>query len=134
MIINESTYVDQAEDVIRQLEKNKDNKGKTIRITTTKIRNLLAMSADIYNEILGKDEKLSEEICAKIDYLRVRFIYECGRDKDRDRNEPVKKFVEKAKLIEALKEIQGSRKRFILFNRYLEALVAYHRYYGGKDR
>lgn len=128
MIINESTYVDQAENVICRLETNKDKWGNTQWITTSKIRNLLAMSADLYNEVLGKEEVLSEEMSSRIDYLRVRFIYECGR-------EPlVKKFVEEAKLIEALKEIQGSRKRFILFNRYLEALVAYHRYYGGKDR
>ena len=31
------------------------------------------------------------------------------------------------------KEIKGSRANYILFNHYLEALVAYHRYYGGKD-
>lgn len=128
MIINESTYVDQAEKVIRSLEKNKDKRGITQWITTSKIRNLLAMSADLYNEVLGKKEELPEDLRSRIDYLRVRFIYESGRDKD------VEKFVKEANLIEALKEIQGSRKRFILFNRYLEALVAFHRFYGGKDR
>ena len=128
MIINESTYVDQAENVICRLETNKDKWGNTLWITTSKIRNLLAMSADLYNEVLGREEELSADLCSRIDYLRVRFIYESGRDS------LVKKFVEEAKLIEALKEIRGSRKQFILFNRYLESLVAFHRYYGGKDR
>ena len=127
MIINEATYVDQAEKVIQKLSSNTDNRGNVKWITTSKIRNLLAMSADIYNEILTLDEKLPEDVCARIDYLRVRFIYESGRDP------LVKSFVETAQLVGALKEIQGSRKRYIQFNRYLEALVAYHRYYGGKD-
>ncbi|MBR1852837.1 MAG: type III-A CRISPR-associated protein Csm2 [Lachnospiraceae bacterium] len=127
MVINEPTYVDQAEGVIKKLSMNKDNRGNTKWITTSKIRNLLAMTVDIYNEILTMDEKLPEDVCARIDYLRVRFIYESGRDG------LVKSFVETAQLIEALKEIEGSRNRFIQFNRYLEALVAYHRYYGGKD-
>ncbi|MBR1692149.1 MAG: type III-A CRISPR-associated protein Csm2 [Lachnospiraceae bacterium] len=128
MAINESTYVDQAESVIKKLSANKDNRGNPKWITTSKIRNLLAMTADIYNEVLGMSEELPEEVCSRIDYLRVRFVYECGRDPML-----VKTFVEQAGLIEALKEINGSRKNFILFNRYLEALVAYHRFYGGKD-
>ena len=126
-ILKEDGYVDMAENVICRLETNKDKWGKTKWITTSKIRNLLAMSADIYNEILGMDERLTEDVNSRIDYLRVRFIYESGR-------EPlVKNFVKEAKLIEALKQIKGSRKEFILFNRYLESLVAFHRYYGGEE-
>ncbi len=128
MIIEEATYVEKAEKVITELKENKDKRGNTKWITTSKIRNLLAMSADIYNEVLGKEETLSAEVKERIDYLRVRFVYESGRDGD------VKKFVEKAGIIPALQEIKGSRRRFILFNHYLEALVAYHRYHGGKDK
>lgn len=127
MIIEESTYVKKAEQVIKQLSQNKDKYGKVRWITTSKIRNLLAMSADIYNEVLLSPEKLSDEQSARIDYLRVRFVYEAGRDKD------VKNFVEKAQILKALEEVRGSRKQYILFNHYMEALVAYHRYYGGRD-
>lgn len=128
MIIEEATYVEEAERVIKTLKEKKHKNGKPIRITTSKIRNLLAMSADIYNEVLGKEENLSAEVKERIDYLRVRFVYESGRDTD------VEEFVKTAKIIPALQEIKGSRKRFILFNHYMEALVAYHRYYGGKDK
>lgn len=130
MVINEATYVDQAEKVIKELLENKDKWGnpKPIKITTTKIRGLLAMSADIYNEIMYMEEKLPGEMCSKIDYLRVRFVYESGREPN-----TVKPFVERARLIEALKEVGGSRIRFIQFNRYLEALVAFHKYYVGDD-
>lgn len=127
MIINETNYVDEAEKVICKLKENKDKRGNPKWITTSKIRNLLAMSSDIYNEIMVKEESLSPEICSRIDYLRVRFVYESGRDND------VKVFVQTSKLIEILKDIKGSKKNFVLFNRYLEALVAFHRYHGGRD-
>ncbi|MBE5871470.1 MAG: type III-A CRISPR-associated protein Csm2 [Lachnospiraceae bacterium] len=131
MILDEKTYVDKAEKVILKLSKKKDRNDNPIWITTSKIRNLLAMTADIYNEILPLEEILTEELTARIDYLRVRFIYECGRDTGRDK--VVKDFVETAEIIEILKEVKNSRARFILFMHYMEALVAYHKFYGGKD-
>jgi CRISPR-associated protein Csm2 len=45
----------------------------------------------------------------------------------------VKPFVDKAGLIEILKEIGTERRNVLLFCKYMEALVAYHRYLGGKD-
>ena len=59
--------------------------------------------------------------------IRMRMLYEAGRDQD------VKIFVEKTKLIEYLKGIGNSRSSFIDYAHYLEALVAYHRYYGGRE-
>ena len=127
MVIEEGSYVDMAEKIMTAYQNEKRRKNQK-GITTSKIRNLLAMSADIYNEVLEQGEKLPEEINARIDYLRMRVAYESGREW------LVKEFVEKTKIMEALKEIQGSRKQFILFNHYMEALVAYHRYYGGRDQ
>ena len=72
-------------------------------------------------------DKLPEEICSRIEYLRVRFLYEAGRET------AVKNMVEKAGIIEILKNVKGSKKNYVLFNRYMEALVAFHKYYGGKD-
>ncbi len=131
MIIEEGTYVKKAEQVIKQLSQNTDRRGNVRWITTSKIRNLLAMSADIYNEVLISDEQLSDELSSRIDYLRVRFVYEVGRDDAKDKT--VRGFVEKSEILEVLKEVRKSRKQYILFYHYLEALVAYHRYYGGRD-
>lgn len=39
----------------------------------------------------------------------------------------------KSQIPEILREINGEKKNFILFNHYLEALVAFRKYYGGKD-
>lgn len=59
--------------------------------------------------------------------MHVRVIYESGRDSG------TKEFVEKTKLLEYLKWIGNDRKRLIRFTRYMEALVAFHRYFGGKE-
>lgn len=129
MKINAQNYVDSAEQVIIKLSKKVDRNGRTVQmVTTSKIRNLLAMTSDIYNEIMNQNQKeLSEEICAKIEYLRVRFIYESGRETK------VKDLVMEADILDILKNIGKDRDKFILFNRYMEALVAFHKYYGGKD-
>ena len=128
--ITEENYVDVAEKVILELKgmTNARTGKPEPMVTTSKIRNLLSMTADIYNEVVNqKEDKLSADINSRIEYLRVRFLYEAGREKS------VKNLVEKAGLIELLKGIKGSRKRFMLFNRYIEALVAFHKYNGGKD-
>lgn len=132
MYINDGNYVDVAEKVILSLkEKGRPNKRtgeKELLLTTSKIRNLLAMTADIYNEVVNqKDSVLSENMCSRIAYLRVRFIYESGRDNN------VKDFVLQSKALDILKSIGNSKKNYILFCRYMESLVAFHRYYGGKD-
>ncbi len=129
MKLNEQNYVDEAEKVILGLVNLKGRNGKSIPIvTTSKLRNLLAMTADIYNQILNQhEERLSTDICSRIEYLRVRFLYEAGRD------DGVKNLAESAKIIDILKEIGGSRGKYILFSRYMEALVAFRKYHGGKD-
>lgn len=130
--ISETNYVDKAEKAIWSLrdkaEQQRRGRGEPKIVTTSKIRNLLAMTADIYNQVMiCHNDKLSDDLKGRIEYLRVRFMYECGR-------EPlVKNFVEEADVLPILKEINGSKKNYILFSRYMEALIAFHKYYGGKD-
>lgn len=120
-VVTEENYVEEAEKVIKEVGAKS--------FTTTKLRNLLSLSSDIYNMVIHQNgDKLTEEIKSKIEYLRVRFIYEAGRDEN-----GIKRLVENANLLGVLKNIKGSKKNYILFNRYLEALVAFHRYNGGKD-
>ncbi len=130
MEITEKTYVEKAEKAVLSHKNRKNERtGKTTpMVTTSKIRNLLAMAGDIYNEILRwEGETLSDELCGRVDYLRIRVLYEAGRDP------AVKDFVEKAGILKCLEEIKGSKKQYLLFHRYMEALVAYHRFHGGKD-
>ena len=68
-----------------------------------------------------------EESQLKLMRLRVRIIYDAGRE------QAVRAFVEKAQLLEYIKGIGKSRAEMIQFAHYMEALVAYHRYYGGRE-
>ena len=125
--LTETTYVDLAENVIVEgLER--DRKGN-FRLTNSKIRNLLSLVNNLYTDIVrssGANERLSEAIEGKIQYLRLRFVYEAGREKS------VKDFVDKADIIRHLKRIE-TRSDLLLFCRYMEALVAYHKFNGGRD-
>ena len=128
MILDQNTYVERAEKTIIECRKATDKRGKVEMITTSQIRNLLAMTADIYNQVmLSMSDTLSEEVKGRLAYLKIRFIYEMGRDGK------MKTFGEQAGILRAIDEIGNSKQKFILFNRYMEALVAYHKFYGGKD-
>lgn len=130
MRINEKNYVNKAEKAISDLAEESRRKNRRVDIvTTSKIRNLLAMTADIYNQVLMvSTDKLNDDLVGRIEYLRVRFLYECGRETK------VKEFVQKAELLDILKEIGGSKKNYLLFSKYMEALIAFHKYYGGKEQ
>lgn len=126
MDINNLNYVDQAEEVIGKLAR--DKRGN-IKLTTSKIRNILSMVSEIYNEVIHESgEKLSQESQERIQYLRLRITYEAGREQD------VKDFVKNSGLLLMLKKIKNDKSEFLLFCRYIEALVAYHRFQGGKDK
>ena len=116
-------YVDAAENVMRTIHSNRSC------ITTTKMRGFLTLVNDIYNvESLRFDEKISPESKLKIMRLRVRMVYDAGREKD------VKTFIEQARLLEYLKGVGDNREKMIRYAHYMEALVAYHRYLGGSDK
>ncbi len=116
-------YVDEAEKVMIDIYN-----GAGSKITTSKIRRFLTLIAEIMND---ERRRLSDELLpssiAKIQMARVRIAYEAGRDT------VVKTFVDKSSLICYLKGIGNSRKDFIKLGEYVEALVAWHRYLGGKD-
>lgn len=124
MKIDELNYVDTANNVILAL-KNDDKFGK-LTLTTSKIRNLLSMTSALYTDAQQqREDKLSTEMQIRVQYLRMRAAYEAGRD------QTVKSFVVKAELLEQLSAIRDDRKKLLLFCRYMEALVAYHRFHGG---
>ena len=93
-------------------------------VTTSIISNILAMTADIYNDVVNSNsDKLSQEVIGRINYLKVRFIYEAGRERT------VKELVDEGHIIDYLDDIRGSRSNYICFSRYMEALVAYRKFY-----
>ena len=125
-------YVDEAERIMRALISS----GTTI--TTSKIRNLLSLVTDIYNdESIRTEDKLKPDSVVKLNLMRVRVAYEYGRDNGesvgKDKVYPMKDFISQAHLLEYLKGISTDRADLIRFAHYMEALVAFHRYLGGKE-
>ena len=126
--LTDENYVETAEAVIRELIKLDERS----LVSTSQIRNLLAMTADIYNEVMNlPDEKteLTREIIANINYLKVRFIYESGRNG----NTGVKNLVVQGNILQHLADIKKDRKQYIIFSRYMEALVAYRKFLGRRE-
>lgn len=125
-------YVDEAERIMRVLISS----GTTV--TTSKIRNLLSLVTDIYNdESIRTEDKLKPDSVVKLNLMRVRVAYEYGRDNGesvgKDKVYPMREFITQAHLREYLKGISTDRADLIRFAHYMEALVAFHRYLGGKE-
>lgn len=111
-------YVDRADELMSRTSRN---------ITTSKLRNLLSLVTDIYNtESRRTEPELLAESRAKLMQMRVRVAYEAGREKS------VADFVDEAHLLQYIKGVT-KREDLIRLARYMEALVAYHRYYGGRE-
>lgn len=132
--IDSENYVEVAEETMKSL------KGKGL--TTSKIRNILALISQVYNDVVLENEELSGEASNRIKYLKVRVVYEYGREEANSKREmerngvdahPLQLFIKSGKIIECVDAIGRSKRKFILFNKYVEALVAYHKYFGGND-
>lgn len=129
-ILTEENYVSKAENVIKrvkdkfaQSEKKRKSKEND-KLTISKIRNLLSLTSAMYDELQTKE---FDDLLDRKNYLIVQLAYQSGREN------AVKVFVEEAELILALKECD-TKEKLIRYCRYMEALVAYFKYYGGKDQ
>lgn len=119
-------YVKQAEKVITGLPKNRFG---DFELTTSQLRVLLSLTAQLFDEAQQHTAAtLPAALVDKVQYLRVRFVYQAGREPK------VKTFVGNAKLLEALEEIGDSRAKLLRFCRYMEALVAYKKFLDPKDK
>lgn len=132
--------VDKAELAIKSIRKpNKKNHDKlVIELKTNQIRkiltavNILKNKVDIYKIANPQAKKLDEELQMEIEFLRVNIAYQIGREKGKENL--VREFVKKADLLNMVKDINGDIKAFEKFCKYVEALVAFHKFYGGQDK
>lgn len=131
--LSETDYVETAEKAILTLKRENIGKiNETFALTTSQIRNLLAMTSEILNKINSSksaelnNNELPFSIVQYLNSFKIRSVYEYGRQKE------VKEFIINAHILEHLNEIKNI-KDCELFCHYMEALVAYHRYHGGKD-
>ena len=134
--LTNENYVSEAEKVIKEI---RDNAKKGGMVTTSKIRKILAMVSDIYNDARHiSGDKLDTEMISRIQYLKMHVVYEAGRDKEirQGRNYmdgPVKSFIIKADIINQIDQIGTSKSNLITFCHYMEALVAYRKFLGERD-
>ena len=107
-------------------------------ITTTKLRSLFSLFADLYNEVARTDrDKLSKDQVNELSAAKVRIYYEIGREdryKGNPEEVPVGLFVVRSKLLEYLMDIGDSGEKLVRFYHYMEALVAFHRFYFGEKK
>ena len=121
-------YVDRAEKAIRKMIVVDKNGREKINLTTSKIRNILFLVPDLYNDAQRhRSEELSDDLYNRVQYLKMRMAYEAGREKT------VKNFLDTANLLQEINRIGKSKKALLEFCHYMEALVAYHKFYGGKE-
>lgn len=116
--------VQDAKDLVEKKLEKRQGTTKPI-ITTTQLRKFLSAVNLLTNRIeMFPDEELSSELINEIQYLRVKLAYQAGRFN------PVKDFAEKSKLDEEIQKIKTKRE-YMALARYLEAVVAYHKFNGG---
>ena len=122
--------VDAAEKVINHLEKDKNG---NIALTTSQIRkfltaiNFIKNKVDLYIAHNRDANELSSELAAEIKFLKVNLLYQAGRA------QAVKHFMEISNLGAIIVAVGKDIKKFQRLCKYVEALVAYHKFMGGKD-
>ena len=129
-----SDKVDLADKVMKKLSTATDKWEKPSMVTTSQLRRFLTA----VNTVTGKVEqyqnetselgKLSADLAAQVKFLKVKLAYQVGRQ-----GKVVADFAKEADLMAAIDSIGSDAKKYEEFARYVEALVAFHKFYGGKD-
>lgn len=91
--------------------------------------NLVRDRVEVYKMRGQEPDRLTPELVAEVKFLKVKLMYLAGREKN-----IVGAFVEKSGLIEMIDSIGDSTERFDTFGKYVQALGAFHKFYGGKDK
>lgn len=133
LTLEDGTNVDlsYAEKVIKDMKYNViTNKRRNQNISTSKLRKLLEPINTLYTQVHhDPNRNLSTRVIEELEYIKVRFIYESGRD------DSVKTFIEQSYLHRLLEKVieSGTKRDFIHFCRYFEALVAYAKFHGMRE-
>lgn len=120
----------EAEQAILALKKQ--NNGK-IYLKTNQIRKFLTAVNAITNKVNVYKAKrldateLPDELAGEIQFLKVKAAYQAGRERS------VKDFMKQSNMKRHIEAVGTSIAKYEAFAHYVEALVAYHKFYGGKD-
>lgn len=126
-----NSYVSEAEEVIKACKNELHFKVRKDKITYSQLRKILAMTSTIYDLANMGDVETALE---KVQYFKIQLIYTAGR------NEAMREFIDASRLVlicdlisKYAERNKPVRKKLIRLCKYMEALVAYFKYYGGED-
>ena len=120
----------EAENVILKLKEKGNDK---IYLKTSQLRKFLSAVNAVTNRVMVyhaqhlDETKLPITLAFEVKYLKVKFAYQAGRMRE------VREFGETARIKEHIDRVGDSFREYQCFARYMEALVAYHKFYGGRD-
>ena len=121
----------QAEEIVLKLESTPDRRDpdkKVFSLTTSQLRRFLSAVNSLKSRAeMLESEKLDIDTAEEVKYLKIKLAYQAGREK------AVKDFAKKSNMFAKIDEVGDDRKSLLEFTRLVEGIVAYHRYYGGKD-
>ena len=143
----EYDVVDKAEQAIIEMnEKGYVGKDKTVRdkfgkekrvpkLTNSQIRKFLTAVNVVKNKVdmfWAKNNdavSLPDELVTEIKFLKVNIVYQAAKDN----TGAVKSFTMVTNLDKIINDIGNDANKFNKFCKYVEALVAFHKFYGGRD-
>ena len=118
----------EAEAVILKLKEQGHDK---IVLKTSQLRKFLSAVNAVTNRVMVYHAQHVDEKrlpASEVKYLKVKFAYQAGRMRE------VREFGETARIKERIDRVGDSFREYQCFARYMEALVAYHKFYGGQDK
>ena len=129
--------VDRAEKAIQSLKRTDIHKGNKIGLNPTKIRKFLTAVTSIKNkvEIVAAGQgsafkELPDDLALEVKLLKMNILYQAGRDSDIY----IEDFIQKSGIVTFIESIGNDYKKFQQFCRYVEALIAFHKYYSSQDK
>lgn len=128
MHFNKVDFSDLPPESIEKIAREQGEKFFQLRIKINQIRNFYSTVAKIRNDFHLKSKKFSDEIRRELIMLKPKLAYAAGK------NQEVRPFQEL--FDEAISGIINSKnpaKALENFFFLAEAVVAYHKYFGGKD-
>lgn len=115
---------DMANEFVKKKLMSPDGK---ISITTSQIRKFLSAVNCLENKISAYEKEIPQDVANEIKYLKVKLAYQVGRD---NKNQGLKNFYNEIEPL--ISQIGTSKENFTKVARYIEAIVAYHKFNGGE--
>ncbi|WP_448338299.1 type III-A CRISPR-associated protein Csm2 [Chloroflexus aurantiacus] len=119
-----------SEEAMKLLVQEADRLGKELGrngLTTSQIRNIFGEVRSIEQDVLPTDQQLPLDVQRRLLMLKPKMAYQVGRFSN---NQALQELVET--LSDAIGLIGNDKNRFQTFVNLFEAILAYHRRYGGK--